>query len=250
MIAGIAGIARSIMEVSTIDDAHSFATSFVRGTRGLLVTSECRQNPPRPDKPLEVFEFEACPYCRKVREAMSELDLSFIIRTCGKGAIKNRSDLKERGGKAQFPYLVDPNTGTEAYESEEIVDYLAETYGGGRTAMGKLISPVNTGFAMVASAVRPYGRMVRPGLEEREQPPELLVLYNFEASPYCRKVRETLCELNLDYLVNNVAKGSTRRARLKELGGKVMVPYLVDPNTDVEMYESDEIIGYLEERYG
>ncbi len=30
----------------------------------------------------------------------------------------------ERGGKAQFPYLVDPNTGVEMYESLDIIDYL------------------------------------------------------------------------------------------------------------------------------
>ena len=35
----------------------------------------------------------------------------------------------ERGGKAQFPYLVDPNTGVEMYESLDIIDYLFETYG-------------------------------------------------------------------------------------------------------------------------
>ena len=28
-----------------------------------------------------------------------------------------------------------------------------------------------------------------------------------------------------------------------------MVPYLVDPNTDTEMFESAEIVAYLEETY-
>jgi glutathione S-transferase len=45
-------------------------------------------------------------------------------------------------------------------------------------------------------------------------------------------------------------KGSPKRAELIERGGKFQVPYLVDPNTRKEMYESDEIIEYLQERYG
>ena len=71
-----------------------------------------------------------------------------------------------------------------------------------------------------------------------------------EGSPYCRKVRETLCELDLVHLVRNVPKGSPRRAELRERGGKVQVPYLVDPNTQREMYESDDIVAYLEREYG
>jgi glutathione S-transferase len=31
--------------------------------------------------------------------------------------------------------------------------------------------------------------------------------------------------------------------------GRFQVPYLVDPNTGVEMYESEEIVKYLEEVY-
>jgi len=57
-----------------------------------------------------------------------------------------------------------------------------------------------------------------------------LELYSFEISPYCRLVRETLCELELPYLLHNVAK-EARAVRLRRALGKMMVPYLVDPNT-------------------
>ena len=103
---------------------------------------------------------------------------------------------------------------------------------------------------MVASGLRGRGRRIRKGLEDRQQPPELLVLYNIEASPYCRKVREVLTELNLDTLVKNVGKQSARRPELVERGGKMMIPYLIDPNHDVEMYQSDDIVDYLEKTYG
>lgn len=33
---------------------------------------------------------------------------------------------------AQFPYLIDPNTGTEMYESDAIISYLFNTYGDGK----------------------------------------------------------------------------------------------------------------------
>jgi len=36
--------------------------------------------------------------------------------------------MEAAGGKQQYPYLVDPNTNTEMFESEEIVDYLLATY--------------------------------------------------------------------------------------------------------------------------
>ena len=37
---------------------------------------------------------------------------------------------------------------------------------------------------------------------------------------------------------------------LEDAGGKMVVPYLVDPNRDVAMYESDDIIDYLYDTYG
>ena len=236
--------------MSAMNNAHAFAASLLRIPRGMKVKKHNQADPPRPNKALKVYEYEACPFCRKVREEMTELDLTYVNITCAQGAEEKRQELQERGGKVQFPYLVDPNTGVEMYDSEDIITYLAETYGPGRKTLGPVVSPVNTLFAAMASAVRPQGRKVRQGLERREQPEELLRLYGFEISPYCRKVRETLNELNLDYVAENVGKGSTRRPELVERGGKMLVPCLVDPNTDQEMYESDDIVAYLEETYG
>ena len=72
----------------------------------------------------------------------------------------------------------------------------------------------------------------------------------FVTSPYCRLVRERLCELELPYLVHNVARGSDKRAAFVERSGRMMVPYLIDPNTSIEMFESADIVAYLEESYG
>ena len=63
-------------------------------------------------------------------------------------------------------------------------------------------------------------------------------------------MREELNRLGLDALVHNVGKRGRRRAELVALGGKMQVPYLVDPNTGTAMYESDDIVAYLRKTYG
>jgi glutathione S-transferase len=229
--------------VGWLNDAHSWSASVLRGGRGLVAQSGARQ----PARMLEIYEFEGCPFCRKVRDVMSELDLEYVARTSARGSAK-RDAIMARGCKHQFPYLVDPNTGSEMYESEDIIDYLCKTYGEGRAVLARVLSPVNTVSAALASAARPRGSRVRARRDV--QPEQLLELYNFEASPYCRKVREVLNELDLDYVVHNVAKRSARRPQLVARGGKMMVPYLIDPNTKREMYESDDIIAYLDSTYG
>lgn len=202
-----------------------------------------------PQEPLELFEFEGCPYCRKVREALTELDLNYVCRPCGKGSA-NRGTVREKGWMEQFPFLVDPNTGTSMYESEDIIDYLSNTYGEGRSLVLRAVSPLNTVGAALPTLIRPSrGIHVRDDCGEREQPEVLLELYSFEGSPFCRRVRETLCELNLDYSVKNVGKGSPRREELEQRGGTIQVPYLIDSNTGTSMYESEDIIKYLEEQY-
>mmetsp|Transcript_37498 Transcript_37498/g.149570 ORF Transcript_37498/g.149570 Transcript_37498/m.149570 type:complete len:93 (+) Transcript_37498:370-648(+) len=41
----------------------------------------------RPELPLELYEFESCPFCRKVREALNILDLDFYAYPCPKGML-------------------------------------------------------------------------------------------------------------------------------------------------------------------
>ncbi len=227
-----------------LGNIHSYAVSVLRGGRGMYVSRGAAK---QPAQVLELWEFEACPYCRKVREVLSELDLDFVSHPCARGS-NNREQAVAIGGKAQFPLLVDADAGVTLYESEAIIDHLYARYGSGRAGWARAVSPLNTLESGLASAVRPRGRVARaPG---REQPAQRLELWNFEASPYCRKVREALHELNLDFRVHNVAKRSVKRKDLVARGGKMQVPYLVDPNTGTAMYESDDIVAYLERTYG
>lgn len=225
------------------DVATASVTTLIRGGLGMRVG----ELGPRPAEPLEIYEFEGCPFCRRVREALSILDLEAHIRPCPKRGHRFRDELERIGGKLQFPYLVDPNTGKSMYESADIVDYLYAEYGAGRPPAALRGSALAT-IAVAASGLGrgAAGSFVEPSVA----PAEPLELYSFEASPFCRLVRETLCELELPYLLHNVARGSARRAAFVSRSGKMQVPYLVDPNRGVEMFESADIIAYLRETYG
>ncbi len=203
---------------------------------------------PRPAELLALWEFEACPFCRRVREALSILDLDALVHPCPKQGRRFRDEVVRRGGKAQFPYLVDPNTGKEMYESAEIVDYLFAQYGAGPPPRALSRSGLATVAVVASGLIRgTAGSRARPS----RSPARPLELYGFEASPFCRLVREELCELELPYRLRNVAKGSPRREALAARTGKIQVPFLVDPNPDreVALFESADIIAYLERTY-
>lgn len=248
--------------------AGNMATSMIAT---LLRASNGIQSSPatvKPKKTLQLYDIENCPYCRLVREVLTELDLDAEIYPCPKSGERFRPELVERGGKAQFPYLVDPNTGVEMYESLDIIDYLFATYGQCRTPGKWRAGKLQTLGSMLASAPRmSRGMQARPGTA----PEFLLELYSFESSPYARPVRELLCEMEIPYLLRNC--GRTRleewilppmRERLKiqpdselenrrllqDAEGKVSIPYLYDPNTGRGMFESSDILDYLRETYG
>lgn len=227
----------------TLDVATSYASSVARLGAGLSVGPLG----PRPQKPLELYDFEACPYCRKVREALTMLDLEAMVYPCPKGGTRYRPRLVELGGKTQFPYLVDPNTSAAMYESDDIIAHLYERYGAGSPALSLNLGPLTTASSSLASVIRSSrGRRALPA-----RPPEKpLELWSFEASPYCRLAREALCELEIPYLLHNVGKGSPSRAAFVQRSGRMMVPYLADPNTGREMFESADIVAYLHETYG
>ena len=227
----------------TLDVATSFLASGLRFGLGMFAGRAHRGA--RPEKLLELYEFEACPFCRKVREGLTAFDLEAMVYPCPRGS-RYREVVKARGGKLMFPYLVDPNTGREMYESSDILRYLAETYGRGAVPFGLTLGPLTTMTSSLASLVRPNrGRRARPA-REPEQP---LELWSFEESPFCRIAREALCELTLPYRLHNVGKGSAARAKFVERSGRMRVPYLVDPNTGAAMFESADIVAYLEKTY-
>ncbi len=228
--------------IRALDVGTSIASTLVRFPSGGWVGRLGK----RPEQMLELYDFEACPFCRKAREALSILDLDALIRPCPKGGRRFRPELVERGGKAQFPYLVDPNTGVELYESDAIVATLFESYGEGRPPLQLTLPILKDVSVQLASLWRPMRGLRARASREPEQP---LELYSYELSPFSRLAREALCELELPYRLRNVARGSPRREAFLSRSGKMMVPYLVDPNTETELFESADIVAYLEATY-
>lgn len=200
----------------------------------------------RPDKLLELYDIEASPFCRKVREALSILDLEAMIYPCPRDGKRFRPVVQERGGKMQFPWLVDPNSGISLYESDEIVKYLFRMYGDGEVPLLLRLGPVTNAAAFGATLWRVgLGHYARPS----KAPAKPLELWSFEASPFCRIVREELSVLEIPYRLHNVAKGSPSRPAFVARSGRMMVPFLHDPNTDVDMFESADIVDYLRRTY-
>ncbi len=198
---------------------------------------------PRPELPMVLWDFERCPFSRAVRESLSSLDIDAEIRPCPKGGVRFRSELNGEG----VPRLLDPNTGERISGSRAIITYLHKRYGVGRPPRFMVLAPVVqlTGLLMrlLTSGI---GAHVRPS----RAPAEALELWSFESSPFCRFARARLSELELPYMLHNVAKGSKRRKQFVVRSGKMQFPYLVDPNTRVAMFESQDIVDYLTRTYG
>ncbi|KAG6772472.1 hypothetical protein POTOM_023883 [Populus tomentosa] len=201
---------------------------------------------PRPEKPIEIYEFEGCPFCRKVREIVAVLDLDVLFYPCPKNGPNFRPKVAQMGGKQQFPYMVDPNTGTAMYESDDIIKYLVQKYGDGSipfTLSLGLLTTLTEGFAMI-------GRMGKgSSYTPSKLPPKPLELWAYEGSPFCKIVREVLVELELPHIVRSCARGSPKRQILFEKVGHFQAPYIEDPNTGVQMFESAEIVEYLKVTY-
>ncbi|KAK1389653.1 Thioredoxin family protein [Heracleum sosnowskyi] len=201
---------------------------------------------PRPELPIEIYEFEGCPFCRKVREIVAVLDLDVLYYPCPQNGPNFRPKAIQMGGKRQFPYMVDPNTGVAMYESDDIIKYLVEKYGDGKVplmlSLG-LLTTLTAGFAMI-------GRMGKGSIYTPSKlPPKPLELWAYEPSPFCKVVREVLVELELPHILHSCARGSPKRQLIYEKTGHFQVPYLEDPNTGIQMFESAEIVEYIKATY-
>ena len=77
-----------------------------------------------------------------------------------------------------------------------------------------------------------------------------LSLYQLRACPFCVKTRRAIHALGVDIEMRDINKDSQYREQLQQGGGQIKVPCLriEDSNNVRWMYESDEIIAYLNQR--
>lgn len=72
----------------------------------------------------------------------------------------------------------------------------------------------------------------------------MLELFVLETCPYCQKVMSFLDKEHMKYEKIDISNKESEDALIK-LGGKRQVPFLVDTERNIQMYESNDIIEYL-----
>jgi glutathione S-transferase len=78
---------------------------------------------------LTLYELEGCPYCAKVKTALADLDLEYESVMVPRSH-SERTEVESISGQTGVPVLVDEANGIEGMsESDDIVEYLEETYG-------------------------------------------------------------------------------------------------------------------------
>jgi glutathione S-transferase len=241
----------------------SVVASTLRGWRGASASRVIEQPPQLP----EIYDREGCAHCRFVREALTELNLDARIVPVPIGATRFINLLREQSGDDKVPFMVDPNSGVKLAGSDAIVEYLFSHYGNRAVPQQLKATKANVMKSRLATVVRgSLGLEARPAKHVDQD----LTLYSFEASPYSRLVRERLCELELPYKLVNIGKQqladvgpatfrlhwgeykplpNTKRSEFLAQHGNVQVPYLVDPNSGVDLFESDAILAYLNQQY-
>ncbi|MFO8025319.1 glutaredoxin family protein [Thiohalophilus sp.] len=79
-----------------------------------------------------------------------------------------------------------------------------------------------------------------------------LALYQFRTCPFCIKVRRAAKRLSLNIGKRDALKNPEHRQELLEGGGEIKVPCLRISEDDGQvrwLYESDDIIDYLQQRF-
>ena len=248
----------------TLDVVSSVVASTLMGWRGSKGSREVVQ----PAQLPELYDREGCPACRLVREAFTELNLDLKIIPVPEGGSRFLPQLQSLSGSDKVPFLHDPNTGTNVGGADAIVDYLFRQYANREAPKPLRASRINLLRSRLATLAREnQGVKVQPSKAAEQA----LTLYSFESSPYSRIAREKLSELELPYTLVNIGKQqradigpsnfrlhlgpykplpNTKRSAFMERHGNVQVPYLIDPNTGVDMFESADIVRYLEKTYG
>jgi glutaredoxin len=80
-----------------------------------------------------------------------------------------------------------------------------------------------------------------------------LAIYEFRTCPFCVKTRRAVRRMGLNIELRDARNDPRWREQLLTEGGRLQVPCLYIPGDDGEsrwLYESNDIIAYLEQRLG
>ncbi|MFK5913422.1 MAG: glutaredoxin [Woeseiaceae bacterium] len=98
-------------------------------------------------------------------------------------------------------------------------------------------------------------RGIKRPIEEQskiDQAASSMVLYQFKTCPFCIKVKRNNKRLSLKIETRDAQHNSAYREELLQGGGQIKVPCLKiidDRGNDSWMYESNDIMQYLQERF-
>ena len=76
----------------------------------------------------------------------------------------------------------------------------------------------------------------------------MITLYVKTGCPFCLAVLGKVDDLGIEVEQKNIAEEENLK-ELMDKGGQRMVPYMIDTNQDVSMYESADIIEHLNKFY-
>ena len=78
--------------------------------------------------PIQFYELDGCPFCAKVRTTLDDLGVEYESHSVPRSH-SERTEVEEISGQTEVPMIVDPDNGVEGiHESDDIVEYLNETY--------------------------------------------------------------------------------------------------------------------------
>lgn len=77
----------------------------------------------------------------------------------------------------------------------------------------------------------------------------MLTLYYRPTCAFCRRVIAVIERMELEVELKDISDAAVE-AELLAAGGKVLVPYLIDTEAGVALYESDDIVAHLQKTYG
>ena len=228
----------------------------IRDASSVLSNTTLRSTPEDPC--LVLYEYEASPYCKRVRETINLLDLTVEYRPCPGARAGFSDELFELTGRRTVPFLLDTRSGKQMFESSDIIQYLLKEYGPPKESYdSKALWPItwesfSINTATIVALLRGMpGSMLQSNARSDNIYMRPLELWGYECSPFVRPVREKLCSLGLAHTMISTSRGSSNRDKLLAKSGQTtfQVPFLVDPNTGVKLFESYDIVDYLESVY-
>ena len=249
-----------------LDTLTSGLASVCRFSRG-VTAAKARKNKKQP-RLMQLYNVENDSACRAVRERIAELDLDVqkVIPAAENSRVfVDPSYQYSLPVGAQIPRLVAEDVdGTEKVlvGDSDIVSYLNEWKAGKEHVqddmdLAEAARKVLLGITGLMSNLLRLGRGVlvsaaaaSDAVDVVPRPTQPLILYSYEGNQFCRLVREVLTELDIVYTLRSAGKGSKHREELAKIsGGSTQCPFLIDPNTGVQMGQSTDIIKYLYRTY-